>query len=79
MPQTMGRTIEKGTGFVNSTGRSRCLACSRAYGMMEAITTGESTTSSSLRKEAIDNIGWANSQRLLAEKVMPHFADLVPD
>jgi alkanesulfonate monooxygenase SsuD/methylene tetrahydromethanopterin reductase-like flavin-dependent oxidoreductase (luciferase family) len=26
-----------------------------------------------------DNIGWANSQRLLAEKVMPHFADLAPD
>ncbi len=26
-----------------------------------------------------DNEGWANSQRLLVEEVMPHFADLQPD
>jgi alkanesulfonate monooxygenase SsuD/methylene tetrahydromethanopterin reductase-like flavin-dependent oxidoreductase (luciferase family) len=26
-----------------------------------------------------DNDGWSNSQRLLAEAVMPHFADLQPD
>jgi hypothetical protein len=26
-----------------------------------------------------DNAWWANSQRLLAEKVMPHFVDLQPD
>ena len=26
-----------------------------------------------------DNAGWANSQRLLAEKVMPHFANTQPD
>lgn len=78
MPQTMGRTIEKDTGFVNNTGRRRCLACSRACGMMRTITTGESTTSS-LRKETVDHIRWANSPRLLAEKVVPHFADLMPD
>jgi hypothetical protein len=46
--------------------------------MMGTLTTGEST-SSSLRKETIDHIEWANSQRLLAEKVMPHGADLIPD
>ena len=40
--------------------------------MMGTITTGEST-SSSRRKETIDHIEWANSQRLLAEKVMPHY------